>query len=56
MDKHIRNILDYFLKIVPDAKTYRDTLQDELIHLWADRSPINILARLLSIASKPVLA
>ncbi len=55
MDKHIRNILDYFLKIVPDAKTYRDTLQDELIHLWADRSPINILARLLSIASKPVL-
>lgn len=55
MDKHIRNILDYFLKIVPDAKTYRLALQDELIHLWADRSPINILARILSIASEPLL-
>ncbi len=55
MDKQIRNILYYLLKICPDINTYRYSLQDQLIHLWEDRSPVNVISRFLDIASDPLL-
>ncbi len=55
MDKQIRNILYYLLKICPDVPTYKISLQDQLIHLWEDRSPVNVISRFLDIASDPLL-
>ncbi|MBE6128113.1 MAG: hypothetical protein E7185_02445 [Erysipelotrichaceae bacterium] len=55
MDRQVRNILDYILKLCPTVLDYRTSLQDQLIHLWADRSPINVLSRVLDIANDPVL-
>lgn len=55
MDKQIKNILYYLLKICPDINTYKYSLQDQLIHLWEDRSPVNVISRFLDMASDPLL-
>ncbi len=51
----LRTILTYALTICPSAEIYYNSLQPELIRLWEDRSPLNILSRLLEIAKNPVL-
>lgn len=55
MDKQIRIILDYFLKLSPDVLIYHRSLQNGLINLWADHTPISILSNLLTMASDPLL-
>lgn len=50
-----RDILAYMLEICPDVRIYASSLQPHLIHLWQDRSAVNILSNLLDLANDPLL-
>ncbi len=54
-DAMSRTVLAYLQTICPTADIYASSLQDKLIHLWEDRSPINVISSLLDIANDPVL-
>ena len=51
----LKTILGYLLEICPTPEKYYQCLQDKIIHIWADSSPVNILSTLLSIANDPEL-
>ncbi len=51
----LKNVLGYLLTLSPSVDIYAESLQEKLIHIWEDRSPVNILSNLLSIANDPVL-
>ena len=51
----IKNILGYLLKICPTAEIYEQRIQERLIHIWEDKSPVNVLSSLLQLANDPVL-
>ena len=51
----LKTILGYLLEICPSDEIYTRCLQDKLIHIWADSSPMNGLSTLLEIANDPVL-
>ncbi len=55
MHKEVRVIMDYLLKICPTSESYAEGLQDKLISLWADHSPISIFNNLMDISSDPRL-
>ena len=50
-----RILLAYCLKLCPSADIYANSLQEKLIHIWEDRSPLNILSSFLDMANDPVL-
>ena len=51
----LKTIFGYMLEMCPSESVYVQSLQDRIIRLWADRSPLNALSTLLSIANDPVL-
>ena len=51
----LKTILGYLLEICPSNGMYVRCLQDKIIHIWADSSPLNVLSTLLSIANDPEL-
>ena len=51
----VRDILAYALEICPSVEVYADSLQEQVIGLWEDRSPINVMSRILAMANDPVL-
>ncbi|MBQ1483267.1 MAG: hypothetical protein IIZ28_06820 [Erysipelotrichaceae bacterium] len=54
-DYALKTILAYCLELSPTVEVYAATLQDKLIGMWADRSPVNITKNLLELANDPVL-
>jgi hypothetical protein len=54
-DQALRTILAYCLELSPTVDIYTASLQDKLIRLWEDRSPVNITMSLLDLANDPVL-
>lgn len=53
-DWMIRDILSYLLTLCPSSALYTAALQYQLIHIWEDRNPVNILSRLLEIANDSI--
>ena len=51
----LKTILGYLLELSPTSKVYYQSLQNRIIRIWEDKSPINILSNLLEIAKDPVL-
>lgn len=51
----IRTVLSYLLEICPKPTVYSRSLQNKLIHIWEDKTPINVLRNLLDIANDRVL-
>ncbi len=51
----LRDILAYFIEICPSAEVYANSIQNNFIALWEDRSPVNILSRLITMANDPIL-
>ena len=54
-DEALKIILAYCLELCPTVDVYVASLQDKLIRIWEDRSPINIMKNLLDLANDPVL-
>ena len=54
-DAMSRTILAYLQKICPTPEIYAGSIQEKLIRIWEDRSPLNILSNLLDLANDPVL-
>lgn len=51
----LRDILGYALEISPTVQVYAHSLQNNMIGLWEDRSPINVMSRVLQMANDPLL-
>ncbi|MCR5796255.1 MAG: lipase family protein [Solobacterium sp.] len=54
-DEALKIILAYCLELSPTVDVYAASLQEKLIRMWADRSPVNLLKNLLDLANDPVL-
>ena len=54
-DEALRTILAYCLELAPTVDIYANSLQNKLIRIWEDRSPVNITMNLLDLANDPVL-
>ena len=55
MDSTLHQCMEYLMQIVPSSKIYYLYLQDQVISLWKDKSPLNILRKLFDLSEDPNL-
>ncbi|MBR2676612.1 MAG: hypothetical protein IKE28_06850 [Solobacterium sp.] len=55
MDSTLHQCMEYLMQIVPSSTIYYLYLQDKVIDLWKDKSPINILRKLFDLSEDPNL-
>jgi len=55
MNARVKMLLEYLSIICPTPTIYKEHLQDILLSFWSDKSPINLLGKVLEIADDPVL-
>ena len=51
----LKTVLGYILEICPTVNDYYEHLQNNIIHMWADRTPVNVLSNLLDLANDEAL-
>ena len=54
-DEMLKIILAYCLELSPTVDVYAASLQEKLIRMWENRSPVNITMNLLDLANDPIL-
>ncbi len=55
MDATLHQCMEYLMHIVPSSTIYHLYLEDQVIDLWMDKSPINILRKLFDLSEDPNL-
>ena len=55
MHNELMIVLDYLIHICPSPEIYTEGMQDKLIKLWNDPSPVNVMSNLLDISNDPIL-